>query len=890
MRRLNISLPILLLFAGLVLLTPTALSAQTAITPIADIQSSLGSGDDSALVGESVTVQGIVTGIYGSLFFVQEEAGGPWSGIAIFQRDHRVAEGDGVQVTGVVAEYYDLTQIEPTAVEILSSGNPLPAPAELTAKDAASEKWEGVLVQLSGLTVTVSPNQHGEWRVKDASGGLLVDDKGVAYDAQPQQAIDGITAIVDHAFGSYRLIPRSLADIDAPAPSPGTGEGWGGGVDLTPIYEIQGDGLNTPLAGKDLNVLGIVTGINPYGFYLQDPTGDDNPATSDGVYVYMARRPAVAVGDCVLVRQAAATEYYEKTELTEARSVAAVEGCGSAELQSSPAPLAQRNQSPADIYEPLEGMLVSVEGLTGIVQGPTKRFDSGDVEIALVVDGVSPYLPGGRVYQERSGDMEGLIFLSGALGAELPDATWGDRVTVGSDNGPVRAILDYNFGKYQLMLLPGAEVTAESENAVVDSLPPTPDDAFTVCTFNVYGLGQGRDQHPNTADYQKQLRKRAVAIAEGLDGCTIIGLQETGTPEDAANLAQLLTDEFDLPYAVVAIEGPNSSDRDFPLTNSLLARTDRATVVAAESLQGCSRFTFGLRFMPGVCPPRQFAFFNRPPLVVDLEVAGPWGDPYPLTVIVNHWKSKGGDESVNIIRRTYQAEHVAGLVQARLDADPEAHIVVLGDLNDYYGSPPVKILQEQTSPSLLHSFDILSPADRYTYIFNGGSQALDHILYSRGMQTVFAGIDPLHIAADFPFYAEMDPTTIYHASDHDPVVLTLRPEGAGWVGGDVLMAGVGVELVDESGAVVAQTFSDALGEFRLWGIVPGRYKLGYLPPEGTTVESTGALSDALSDTHFDVPAGSGLYFRPQVSHRVADWGVQAAVAGAFLGTQAMVQP
>lgn len=874
MRRTNSLLPTLLLLCALALLTPAALSAQAVVTPIADIQSNLSRGDDSAFVGQSVTVQGIVTGVYGSLFFVQEETGGPWSAIAVFQRGHRVAEGDAVQVTGVVAEYYDLTQIEPTAVEILSSGNPLPAPVALTVKAAASEQWEGVLVQLIGLTVTVGPNQHGEWRVKDDSGGLLVDDKGVAYDAQPQQAVASITAIVDHAFGSYRLIPRRLADIetDAPPLAPPLPD------DLTPIYEIQGDGPETPLAGRDLNVLGIVTGINAYGFYLQDPTGDGNPATSDGVYVYMARRPALAVGDCVLVRQAAASEYYEKTELTEARSVATVEGCGSAELQPSPAPLAQRNQSPAELFEPLEGMLVSLEGLTGLVQGPTKRFDTGDVEIALTAEGLPAYLPGGRVYQSRAGDMDGLIFLSAALGADFPDAAWGDRVTVGAadGDGPVLAVLDYNFGKYQLMLLPGAQVEVESRTAVVDSLPPIPDDAFTVCTFNVLGLGQGRDQHPNGDDYNLQLRKRAVAIAQGMNGCTIIGLQETGTPEDAANLAQLLTDEFGLPYTSVAIEGPNSSDREFPLTNSLLARTDRATVVAAESIQGCSRFTFGLRFVPGTCPPRQFAFFNRPPLVVDLEVSGPWGDPYPLTVIVNHWKSKGGDESVNIIRRTYQAEHVAALVQARLDADPEAAIVVLGDLNDYYESGPVEILQEQTAPSLLHSFDNLSPADRYTYIFNGGSQALDHILYSRGMQTAFAGIDPLRISADFPVYAEMDPATVYRASDHDPVVLTLRPGGAGWVGGDVLLAGVGVELVDEDGAAVAQTVSDALGEFRLWGIVPGSYGLRYSPAEGTTIENSDAL--------FDVPTGSGLYFRPRVSQRVAELGMQAAVAGVVLAS------
>ncbi len=879
MRRLILLLFTHLLLCAFALNAPGLLSAQTAITPIADIQSSVSGGDDSAFVGQSVAVQGIVTGIYGSLFFVQEPAGGPWSGIAVFQRGHRVAEGDAVQISGVVAEYYDLTQIEPTKIEILSSANPLPAPVELTAKTAAREEWEGVLVRVRDLTVTAAPNQHGEWRVKDASGSLLVDDKGVAYDAQLDQAITVLTAIVDHAFGSYRLIPRSLDDITATTPSPATGEGGGGGVDLTPIYAIQGDGLETPLAGQDVNVLGIVTGVGPVGFYLQDPTGDDNPASSDGIYVYLGRKPALAAGDCVLVRHAAVSEFYEKTELKEAGGISQVEGCPTPGPTASPALLPQRHISPTAIFEPLEGMLVSLQSLTGTVQGPTKRFDSGDVEMALVVDGVSPYLPGGRVYQSRAGDMDGLIFLSGALGAELPDAAWGDRVTVGADGGPVLAVLDYNFGKYQLMLLPGAPVTVEPVSAVVDNLPPTPEDAFTVCAFNLLGLGRGREQHPDADDYAQQLYKRAVAIAEGLNGCPIIGLQETGTPEDAENLAQLLSDEFGLPYSAVAIAGPNSSDPDFPLTNSLLARTDRVTVVAAESVQGCSRLSFGVRSQPGLCPSAQFPFFDRPPLVVDVAVAGPWGDPYPLTVIVNHWKSKGGDESNNLVRRIFQAQRVAALVQARLDADPEAHVVVLGDLNDYYTSAPVRILQEQTSPPLLHAFDNLSPADRYTYIFNGGSQALDHILYSRGMQTAFAGIDPLRISADFPVYAEMDPTTVYRASDHDPLVLTLRPEGAGWVGGDLLMAGVGVELVGEDGSAVAQAVSDALGQFRLFGIVPGRYGLRYTPPAGTTVENSGTPSDPF----FDLSAGSGLYFRPRVSQRVADVGLLAAVVGGVLG-------
>lgn len=870
MRRLSALLLTLLLAA---LSGPPPLAhAQTAQTAIADIQSSVENGDDSTFAGQPVTVQGVVTGVYGGLFFVQEGEGS-WSAIAVYRPNHRLSEGDEVRVSGVVAEFHDLTQIEPSEVAVLSSGNPLPAPAALTAKEAAQEQWEGVLVRLSGLSVTVGPNRHGEWRVKDSSGGLLVDDKGVAYDPSPGQEIASITAIVDHAFGSYRLIPRRLDDIESAGAAPAAELP----ADLTPVYAIQGDGLETPLPGKDVNVLGIVTGVSANGFYVQDPTGDGNPATSDGIFVYFARRPALDVGDCVLVRRAVVTEYYEKTELSEAGGISRVAGCAGPGPQASPAPLAERNRPPVEVFEHLEGMLVSLESLSGVVQGPTKRFSSGDVEIALVVDDLLPHLPAGRVYQSREGDMQGLIFLSAALGADFPDAAWGDRVTVGpaAPGAAVQAVLDYSFGKYQLMLLPGAQVTVEPATAVLDSRPDPAADRFTVCTFNVLGLGRGRDQHPDEADYRQQLHKRAVAIADGLKGCTLIGLQETGTPQDAANLAQLLSDDFGLPYTSVAFDGPNSSDRDFPLTNSLLVRSDQARVVQAESVQGCSRFTFGLRFMPGVCPPRQFPFFNRPPLVVDVEVDGPWGEAYPLTVIVNHWKSKGGDESVNIVRRTYQAEHVAGLVQARLDADPDAHIVVLGDLNDYYESDPVQILQRQTAPGLIHAFDALSPADRYTYIFNGGSQVLDHILYSRGMRDAFAGIDPLHINADFPYYAEPDPATVYHASDHDPVALTVRPGGAGWIGGNVALPGVGVALLDESGAVVAESSSDPLGEFRLWGIGPGRYRLLYTAPEGARVAAGEAL--------VEIAPGSALYFRPEVGQRQADLGAQAVAAGLLLG-------
>ncbi len=102
-------------------------------------------------------------------------------------------------------------------------------------------------------------------------------------------------------------------------------------------------------------------------------------------------------------------------------------------------------------------------------------------------------------------------------------------------------------------------------------------------------------------------------------------------------------------------------------------------------------------------------------------------------MIVNHWKSKGGDEKVNAVRRAKQARFVAALVQAQSAKDAAAHVVVLGDLNDYYASVPIEILRTSVQPALVHPYAFLADLDRYTYIYSGASQVLDHILITPNM-------------------------------------------------------------------------------------------------------------------------------------------------------------
>ena len=681
---------------------------------------------------------------------------------------------------------------------------------------------------------------------------------------------------------------------------------------LTPIYLIQGNGSSTPLPRKRVSTFGLVSGVQSNGFYLQDPTGDGDPQSSDGIFVYTSSAPKVKTGECVLVGSAEATEYYEKTELTTPRSLKtlSIDLCGDGSLAAAPAPLPAPNVDPESLLEQFEGMVVAFERLQGVVQGPTKRFSNGNVEIALIAEEALPFVQGGRVFQSNPDDAAGLIFLGNGLGAELPAAAWGDRVQVraAEPGRPVLAVIDYSFGKYVLLPLPGQEIEVLSRQGSKEQTAEPDAGTFRVCSFNVLGLGRGLDQLRDAADYEAALRQRAAAIAGGLQSCEIVGLQETGKPEDAENLARVLTEVSGLDYSAVAFAGPGTASADFPLTNSLLVREDRVTVLNAKNEQACTRFSFSVRLVPGQCPARLLPLFSRPPLVADLLVRGPWGEAYPLTVVVNHWRSKRGDESVNVVHRTLQAEHVASIVQARLDTDPDAHVVVLGDLNDFEASKPVETLRHGPEPAdgaarepgrvlLWHAFDALPLLERYTYIFNGGSQTLDHLLLTPGLTPDFGGMDIAHINADFPIAqpggTEGVPgdSAVYGSSDHDPLVLTVRPGGGAWIAGSAQIPNTPIALADSAGTVVARTESDALGEFRFFDLRPGAYSLHFALPEQVTLLTPAGASDGASGAVFPVQVETGRATVVELfaSDRRVDAGAASALFSIFYGTESAEQ-
>jgi hypothetical protein len=178
-----------------------------------------------------------------------------------------------------------------------------------------------------------------------------------------------------------------------------------------------------------------------------------------------------------------------------------------------------------------------------------------------------------------------------------------------------------------------------------------------------------------------------------------------------------------------------------------------------------------LSFSPGRVDPTNTAFnASRKPLAGEFTFNG-----QKLFVIGNHFNSKGGDDPLfgrfqppvlsSEIQRTQQAQIVNNFVDSILALDANAKIVVLGDLNDFSFSTPLNTLKGGVLNDLIET---LPQSERYTYVFEGNSQDLDHILLSNGLFSGVFAYDVVHVNAEFAD----------QISDHDPQVVRLTLAGS----------------------------------------------------------------------------------------------------------------
>ncbi|EPD57922.1 endonuclease/exonuclease/phosphatase family protein [Streptomyces sp. HGB0020] len=577
-------------------------------------------------------------------------------------------------------------------------------------------------------------------------------------------------------------------------------------ADTVRIHDIQGSTRTSAYAGQKVtDVPGIVTGVRTYGssrgFWIQDPNPDDDPATSEGVFVFTSSTPKVAVGDSVTVT-GTVSEYVpggtssgnqSLTEIT--KPVITTVSTGN----TVPAPTLIDARSVPSRYTPA-GDTAANGSINGLTLQPKKyaldyyeSLEGMNVRVAdtRVVTGTDPYTElwvtvkphenptrrGGTLYGSYDDQNTGRLQIQ-SLGAtaDFPVANVGDTLT-GTTAGP----MDYNqYGGYTLV---ANEIGAlKSGGLQRETTRKQSRSELAVATYNVENLDPADDT----------FAQHASAIVNNLKSPDIVSLEEiqdnNGAKDDGTVAADVTVTK--LIDAIVAAGGPrydwrgidpvNDQDGGEPGGNirqvflfnpERVSFTDRAggdstTAVGVTKVHGKARLTAS----PGRIAPADSAWDNsRKPLAAEFVFHG-----RTVFVIGNHLNSKGGDQGLTAAyqpparssetQRHAQATLVNAFVKDILHVQKNAEVVTLGDMNDFEFSGTTKILEDDGA--LWSAIKSLPRSERYTYDYQGNQQVLDQILISPSIRRGRGfDYDSVHINSEFHD----------QISDHDPQVLRFRP-------------------------------------------------------------------------------------------------------------------
>ena len=625
------------------------------------------------------------------------------------------------------------------------------------------------------------------------------------------------------------------------------------------IYEIQGNGLTSPVAGEVVESRdNVVTAVGPEGFFMQTPASrsDGDVDTSDGIYVFLDATPTVIVGDLVSVVGTVA-EFFNLTNFDD-DSVVTVTGSGAA----VPAPIVFDASTPsADPttpscsieYECYEGMIVTVPN--GLVTGPSQRFNSDPIAEAHVVAG------GVKAFREPGVEFPGLgmppiptwdgnpeVFELDPDKLGLPN----QMITEGSTFSATGA-LGFEFGGYEIW---ATELTVDPAPV----LAPVRDRGraeFTVGSLNMFrlfddiddpadftSLGDERDDTVvSTEEYDRRRGKFVEYIVNILGAPDILPVQEVeklGVLEDLA--ADLAAYDAALVYTAYLEEGNDRGTIDVGYLVRDSVEVDAITQLGKDEI---------LDFDGSLLN-------DRPPLLLEGRVTGD-GSNFPVAVIGVHNRSLGGIDSSSSgervrAKRLAQAQSLAEKIQALQDANPDVQLVVTGDFNAFeFSDGYVDVMGQITGtidqslalvsgpdlvdPDLLNQSAGIEPAQRYSFIFGGSSQILDHALTSMALDMSFRGLEYGRGNADAPGELINDGSTPLRSSDHDGLVLYLTRDRDDDGVFDSLDACPGTSIPE---AVP----SDDLGKNR-WALVDDDFDFETNSPNGKGPKA----SFSTSDTH-----------------------------------------
>jgi predicted extracellular nuclease len=727
------------------------------LTPIYDIQ---GDGQFSPLRGDEVTTTGVVTAIAadGRDMWIQDPAGdgnpATSDGILVDDRDQLdplPQVGDLIKVTGQVEERQFFPDLPVTRLddvhfrgpyEVISSGNPLPGPSELKDQPNESvtdaivllESVEGMRVSVKNGTVVSPTSRFGEFALlakKDAKQGsgyepsvkqiLLRDlsqDPNVV-DYNPERILVDDFTLDDPIVVQPGDIAQSLVGVMDYSFGNYKIQPTESKITPKPIPNSPQSVRNGPSGDTTITTynvenlfdleLNTPTNVDVFGEIGFDPGSSWEPPSTENNT--LRRKPAVCAGD----------------------------------------------PDGSDPFDPaIEWVGFGTNNFDGLGAHSVTCGSSTDVFLSEYVEGTS---------------FNKALEIYNGTGAPVNLAQAGYTIEVyfnGNTSAGTTIGLSGTVAPGDVFVL----ADARAVQAVLDQA----DQLTTRSLFNgndaVALVKGGKDDGgstPTPEELETQLTKLAMAIELELQLPEIMVLEEVENTGITQVLGDLVNASAGTNYQAVSFE--TSDARGIEV--AFLYDDDRVDLVDAFQLFGPE---IEAAFGPASASPGREPLYGK--FMIDGEA---------VHIVGNHFKSKGGDtpifgiiqpfERPTEVQRKMQAQAVRDFADKLLVVDPGAKVMVTGDLNDFqFGehdegpNDPVAILEGVGGGEpFTNLINMEKQQERWTFLFDGNSQMLDHMLVNNALLARLAGIDILHFNAAFPSDLGADPTTTLRASDHDAV-------------------------------------------------------------------------------------------------------------------------
>ncbi len=583
------------------------------------------------------------------------------------------------------------------------------------------------------------------------------------------------------------------------------------GDPYTPIYEVQGNGAASPLAGMEVSIEGVVVGDfqnnasvddgNLNGFHVQDPTGDGDASTSDGIFVFAPGGMDVAVGDVVRVH-GSVSEFNGMTEITASEILPCSSG-GSVAPTALSLPVAS-----LDDFEPYEGMLVTFPQALYIAEYFNfDRFNEIVLSSERHLTPTAEVEPGAPAIQAAQEFLLDSITLDDGRTNQNPDPAIHPNGGIfdltnlfrgGDTVANVTGVLDFSFGLYRIQPTQGADYTNANPR------PAEPEDvggSLKVASFNVLNYfttltssgnicGPQQNQECRGADtaeeFERQRDKIIAALVEiDADVVGLIEIENHPADVPTADLVSRLNDVL------------GAGTYDYVATGAIGTDAIRLAFIykpASVSLVG------DYAVLDTSVDPRFLDDFNRPVLAQTFQDNSTGG---VVTVAVNHLKSKGsdcndindpdtGDGQGNCnLTRLAAAEALVDWLASDPTGSGDEDFLIIGDLNSYDKEDPIDAIREGSDDTLGTGDDYTDllfqfiGEDAYSYVFDGQIGYLDHALAIQPLLDEVTGATVWHINADEPDLIDYDMSfkqdaqdaiyapDPYRSSDHDPVIVGL---------------------------------------------------------------------------------------------------------------------